>query len=370
MSSIINYSSKPNSAYFSAIQLARATVAKVDTQECVYGMAQHVQSIRDVEAQLPNYLVQIQISDHRLSGWHRFVEWLKALDQRNQVSAEQLICLMFQTMNWNKPNASGEENGVVAECRPTTIFKLLCTLVGSEMTLKIIAKGFVNPNFWVESVKGGIVLMGSIELRVEVEIPSVKNVNVNKALYLASMKYNRTNTINNKQDTVELDGIYTLFRQQQSMIQHCRAFLGKIQLGVEIQANGENKKVTFDEAVVETIVRHFSISREDWDDINRDEEGNAKQFREVCDGDRTVLFRNMCKGIGRTDIVLQMLEATIQRSSSSRSFTIDALMHAVNTINDPHYDTMVHLDCFYFLLRREPTVLRHVRSSSTSSSSR
>ena len=348
-----NNNSRPRKKYITW----HPTLTKLDTQECVYGMAQHVQSMRDVEAQQEQlgiiyltFIFQARISDHRRSGWDRFVQWFKAFDQRNQVSSEELLCLMFQTMNWNKQNASGEEGGVVAEYRTTTIYKLLCALVGSETTMAVIEKGFVNADFcseWTSSYS----------------MPSLKmEVNVNKALYLAAMKYNNTN--NNKQGTVELDCIYTLFRKQQSMIQQCRAFLGKIQLGADIKANGENKKVTFDEAVVETIVRHFSISRMI---MVRDEKGNATQFWKLCDGDRSVLFRNMCHGIGRTDIVLQMLEDTIQRSSSSRSFTIDALMHAVNKINDPHYDTMVHLDCFYFLLRREPTLFRHVRSPSSSS---
>ena len=169
---------------------------KLDTQECVYGMAHHVEFMAEAQQeQLGSPFPSWRIDPHRRSGWDRFVQWFKAFDQRNQVSSEELLCLMFQTMNRNRTRGRGEDDGDDGVLvRTTTIFKLLCELVGSELAIAAIEKGFVHDKFCAEWTSN-------------FSMPSLKmEANVNKALYLAAMKY--------KQDTVELDCIYTLVRKQ------------------------------------------------------------------------------------------------------------------------------------------------------------
>ena len=173
---------------------------------------------------------------------------------------------------------------------------------------------------------------------VEVEIPTM---NINIALLLAIKKYN--------EGILKLDGIYYLLKQKQRMIQNYQMiFKEAVRGNINYNANSDHPS----ERGITTI---FTIKKDDDNNTAND------TYTPLT------LFQKACNGLGR-NTALKMLEETLQRSSRSIN-TIRALMYAATKNSNHEQGTVVHLDCSYILLRRQPDVLLNLLSSSSSSSS-
>ena len=240
------------------------------------------------------------------------------------IGARATIVFLFQTMQYNRGNNNrgredeieGEEDEEDEEDEEeiTSIFESLMGITGCT--------------------EAGLSMLRNLEYK-EAATPTM---NINTALLLAIKKHN--------EGILQLDGIYYLLKQKQRMLQHYQTIFEEAVVGINSTSNANT-----DHSIETGIVTLFSIEEDEDND--------------TATGAPTTLFQKACNGLGR-NTALQMLEETLQHSSRKID-TIRALMYAATKNHEQ--EMVVHLDCSYFLLRRQPNVLVNLLSSSSSSSS-
>ena len=231
------------------------------------------------------------------------------------IGARATIVFLFQTIKYNRSNYNREREDVDEdededdedededEEEITTILDIFRGITGTVDTVLSMLKA------------------------LECKENTTPTMDINTALLLAIKKHN--------EGILQLDCIYYLLKQKQSMIQNCQMiFTEAIRGNINYYDNSNHP--------IETgIVTIFTAN-----DTHRP----------------LTIFQKACNRLGRKS-ALQMLEETLQRSSRKID-TVRALLYAATKNSNHEQRTVVHLDCSYFLLRRQPDVLANLLSSS------